>query len=174
MKPATLSHNHMCTLWVGSAESTNSRAWTCSHKYTTHCPACIETNLAFLLSHRCTLVVLLFCFPSSYFDMHKIYMVYSSALSWSAWFQRSNTKLFPCPRLSHYIWIVCNLDQKSYINTSTNLSPAYQTHTHIHTILYTNTQTPTIPPPPPPSATIKGSEQHHHHLMRLLWGQPST
>lgn len=40
MKPATLSHNHMCipSVWPCSnsfVESINSHAWTCSHKYTT-------------------------------------------------------------------------------------------------------------------------------------------
>ncbi len=60
MKPATLSHNHMC---IPSAcpccnsfiESINSRAWTYSHKYATHCPAHIEANLLLQLSHRHTL-----------------------------------------------------------------------------------------------------------------------
>ena len=52
-----LSLNHICipSVWPCSnsfAESINSHAWTCSHKYTTHCQACIETNLSFLLSHR--------------------------------------------------------------------------------------------------------------------------
>lgn len=60
MKPATLSHNHtMCihSVWPCSnsfTESINSHAWTCSHKYTTHCPARIGTNLSLLLSHTHT------------------------------------------------------------------------------------------------------------------------
>lgn len=66
VKPATLSHNRMCipSVWPcsnGFVESINSHARTCSHKYTSLCPAHIETNLSFLLSHRQKHIFSLLC-----------------------------------------------------------------------------------------------------------------
>lgn len=111
MKPATLSHNHMCipSVWPCSnsfVESINSHAWTCSHKYTTHCPARIETNLSFLVSHRHTLTLSVFSSPHhrwlflplslSLWHTHNIYVhiqgyCFPMLCPRSAWFQRSNT-----------------------------------------------------------------------------------
>lgn len=73
----------MSSLWPCTnsfAESINSRAWTCSHKYTTQCPAFRESSLCFLLSHKQTHTFL--CANTSWHTHKHAKLLHFHVMSW--------------------------------------------------------------------------------------------
>lgn len=140
MKPTTLPYNHMCipSVWLCSnsfAESINSRESTCSHKYTTHCPAGIKS---------------LFCFSQT---QTRIFFFFATWLYFSASLTLTHTApAFPCfvpgqLRFRSQTQILLRVIQSSstqgppegrgYTTTSTKMSLAHRTqaYTNIHSLL---------------------------------------